>query len=132
MSAVRLLLDFHKATNLPFPVSASWADRLYMTARTDPNWLCVERPGGILIATVGQSLLGPFLASQEVAWWVDPSSRGVGVGMLQEYEKWAISKGAKAIEVKSLAMFPETERLYQRAGYEKLETSWVKWQFSQA
>lgn len=102
-----------------------------MTARSNPDWLCVERPGGVLLAQIGPSLLGPFKAAQEIAWWVDPSCRGIGLGMLQEYEEWAISKGAKAIRVASLAVFPETEKLYERVGYERLETSWVKWLFSQ-
>lgn len=102
-----------------------------MTARMDPNWLCVERPGGILLAQVGQSLLGPFLAAQEIAWWVEPDARGIGTGMLREYEEWAIRKGAKAIKMASLAVFPETEKIYERLGYERLETSWVKWSFSQ-
>lgn len=126
-SPVQLLLDFHAATDLPFPATVQWADKLYTTARTDPNWLCLERPGGVLLATVGPSLLGPFKIAQEVAWWVDPAYRGGSMGMLREYEAWAITKGVFAIEVKSLAVFPETERLYERAGYARLETSWVKW-----
>lgn len=131
MSSVQLLLDFHAASGLPFPATVAWADQLYMTARTDRNWLCVERPGGILLAQVGPSLLGPFKAAQEIAWWVDPSARGIGLGMLEEYEQWAIGKGAQAIKVASLAIFPETEKIYAKRGYERLETSWVKWQFSQ-
>lgn len=103
-----------------------------MTARTDRNWLCVERDGGILLAQVGPSLLGPFMAAQEIAWWVEPSARGIGLGMLDEYEQWAKAKGAYAIKVASLAMFPETEKIYERRGYERLETSWVKWSSSQA
>lgn len=126
-STVRLLLDFHAATGLPFPATAQWADRLYQTARTDPNWLCVERPGGVLLAVMGPSLLGPFKVAQEVAWWVDPAHRGNSIGMLRAYEQWAISKGVFAIEMKSLAVFPDTERLYERMGYAPLETSWVKW-----
>lgn len=126
-SSVKLLLDFHAAAELPFPATAQWADRLYNTARTDPNWLCVEKPGGVLLAVCGPSLLGPFKAAQEVAWWVDPAYRGNSVGMLIEYEKWAILQGVKAIEVKSLAKFPEVETLYARLGYAPLESSWVKW-----
>jgi len=128
MSGVRLLLEFHAATGLPFPATAAWADKLYQRARSDPDWLCLERPGGILLAAVSPSPLGPFLAAQELAWWVTPEARGAGITMLRDYEKWAIGKGVGVIEVKSLAMFPATERLYQRAGYTKLETSWVKWQ----
>lgn len=130
MSPIRLLLNFHAASGLPFPATAAWADRLYQRARSDPDWLCLDRPGGILLAAVSPSLLGPFLAAQEIAFWVEPDARGIGLKMLREYEKWAICKGVGAIEVKSLAVFPETERLYDRAGFTKLESSWVKWQFS--
>lgn len=116
MSTVKLLLDFHKATELPFPATAQWADRLYQQARTDPNWLCVERPGGVLIGMVGPSLLGPFKVAQEVAWWVDPAYRGKSLDMLREYEEWATLRDVFAIEVKSLAKFPDAERFATRGG----------------
>lgn len=127
MSTVKLLLDFHKASELPFPATAQWADKLYTMARTDPNWLCVERPGGVLLARCGPSLMGPFTVAQEVVWWVDPAHRGNSVDMLREFEQWATLRGVFAIEVKSLAKFPEVEKLYERAGYARLETSWVRW-----
>ena len=127
MSPVQLLLDFHAASGLPFPATAQWADKLYTQARTDPNWTAIERPGGILIGMVGPSLLGPFKVAQELVWWVDPAHRGGSADMVTEYEEWAISKGVIAIKLTSLAMFPRTERLYERAGYSKLETNWVRW-----
>lgn len=129
VNPIRLLLDFHKATGLPFPATAAWAKALLTASMQEPDRLAIIRPYGVLLAVVGHSQLGPFMASEEIAWWVDPDHRGNSVGMLQEYEQWATSKGAKAIGVKSLAMFPETEKLYERIGYSRLETSWVKWQF---
>lgn len=126
-SSVKLLLDFHAASGLPFLATAQWADKLYTQARTDPNWTAIERPGGILIGMVGPSLLGPFKVAQELVWWVDPSHRGNSGDMLSAYEEWAISKGVIAIKLTSLAMFPRTECLYERAGYERLETNWVRW-----
>lgn len=126
-SSVKLLLDFHAASGLPFPATVQWADKLYTQARTDSNWTAIERPGGILIGMVGPSLLGPFKVAQELVWWVDPAHRGGSLGMLREYEQWAISKGVIAIKLTSLAVFPRTEALYARAGYSKLETNWVRW-----
>lgn len=127
MSPIQLLLDFHAASDLPFPATAQWADKLYTQARTDPNWTAIERPGGILIGMVGPSLLGPFKVAQELVWWVDPDHRGGSVSMLKEYEAWAISKGVIALRVTSLSVFPEVETLYARMGYSKLETNWVRW-----
>ena len=126
-SPVKLLLDFHSASELPFPATAQWADKLYRTACNSPDWICIERPGGILLACCGPSLMGPFTVAQEVVWWVDPEYRGGSVQMLREYVKWATLRGVKAIEMKSLAKFPEVSVLYRREGFELLESSWVRW-----
>lgn len=127
---IRLLLDFHKASGLPFPATAAWAKALVDTYSVSVNRCAILRPGGILLGAISQSQLGPFMAAEEIVWWVDPEHRGNSRGMLTEFEEWAIAHGAKAIGVKSLAMMPAVEKIYERAGYERLETSWVKWQFS--
>lgn len=124
--AVKLLLDFHKVTQLPFKTSAAWALALFQTCVKDDDKIAISKPGGILLGAVGKSLLGPFLQSHEIAWWVDPDHRGNSLEMLKLYERWATEKGAKLIEVKSLSKFPEVEHIYKKLGYEPIETSWIK------
>lgn len=125
-SAVKLLLDFHRQSRMPFPTSAAWALDLFKTCVLSPERIAVSKTGGILLGAVSRSLLGPIIQSHEIAWWVDPEHRGGSIDMLKMYEDWALEKGAKLIEVKSLNIFKEVENLYERMGYSPIETSWVK------
>lgn len=126
VTGARLLLDFHKAAKMPFPASGAWAHNLFCECVTDPNRLALVTAGGILLAAVGPSILGPFVQADEIAWWVSPERRGVGASMLLRYEQWAISMGARLIGVASLAAMPEVESIYERRGFARLETHWVK------
>jgi len=130
MHPVKLLMAFHEAAGLPFPTSSAWANALYQEHLSNPDKIAVVRDGGILLGVIANSQLGPFKIACEIAWWVNPDARGIGLGMLREYEAWAWSRGAFGVEVKSLAMFPQADKIYERAGYAALETSWVKWQSS--
>lgn len=125
---VKLLMEFHAASGLPFQTSTAWANALYQEHVSNPDKIAIVRGHGILLGAVGQSPLGPFKVAHEVAWWVSPGARGTGLEMLREYETWAWSKGVFGIEVKSLAVFPDAGKIYERAGFTALETSWVKWQ----
>lgn len=125
-SAVKLLLDFHKKSQMPFPTSAAWALDLFKTCVVSPDRVAISKVGGILLGAVGRSLLGPILQAHEIAWWVDPEHRGGSIDMLKKYESWAVEQGAKLIEVKSLNIFKDVEKIYERMGYNPIETSWVK------
>lgn len=125
--AVKLLLNFHKACDLPFTVTTAWALALFKACVIDKDKLAIiKEDGGILLGMVGPSLVGPFKQCLEIAWWVEPDKRGGSLEMMKMYEDWATKNGAKLIEVKSMHKFPETEKLYARLGYEPLEKSWVK------
>lgn len=124
--SVKLLIDFHKACDLPFSVTTAWAFSLFKACVVDADKTAIVKDGGILLAMVGQSIVGPYKQSSEIAWWVDPEKRGGSLDMLKLYETWATQKGAKLIEVKSLKKFPETEKIYSKLGYDALETSWIK------
>jgi hypothetical protein len=124
--AARYLLDFHRAAALPFPTSPAWAHSLFCEHVTDPSKLALMDNGGVLLGVVGNSMLGPFRQAQEIAWWISPEHRGSGMRMLLRYEEWAISMGARMIGVASLSVMPDVERLYERRGFSRLETQWVK------
>lgn len=124
--AVKLLLNFHKACDLPFEVTTAWALALFKACVNDKDKIAIIKDGGILLGMVGPSLVGPFKQCLEIAWWVEPEKRGGSIKMLNMYEDWAKANGAKLIEVKSMHKFPETGVIYERLGYEPLEKSWVK------
>lgn len=120
------MLDFAAAARLPFEASPAWAVELFRSCVNDPDKTAIVTDGGVLLAAVGPSLMGPFRASQELAWWIEPARRGGGEIMIEEYERWAIGMGAKLIGGVSMAAFPWVETIYQRRGYARLETHWVR------
>lgn len=124
--ATRMLLEFHRAADLPFAASAAWAHNLFCECVTQPNRLAIVSDGGILLAIAEPSILGPFVQAHEIAWWVTPEHRGAGIRMLDGYEEWAIKHGAHLISVASLSVLPGVEAVYERRGYQRLETHWVK------
>lgn len=124
----RMLLDFHKVARLPFHASGAWAHNLFCDCVTQPNRLAIMADAGLLLAITGPAMLGPFIEAHEIAWWVEPGSRGNGDGMrmLDTYEEWAAGQGAKIISVASMAALPAVESIYDRRGFVRLETHWVK------
>jgi RimJ/RimL family protein N-acetyltransferase len=125
--AVKLLLNFHKACDLPFEVTTAWALALFKACVNDKDKIAIlKEDGGILLGIVGPSLVGPFVQCMELAWWVEPDKRGGSLAMLKMYEEWAKQKGAKLIEVKSMHKFPDTGKIYAKLGYEPIEMGWVK------
>jgi len=124
--AVKLLLNSHKAADLPFPTSAAWALALFKACVNDDDKIAIIKDGGILLGVVGNSFLGPHKQASEIAWWVEPDKRGNSLEMLSMYENWAKEKGAILIEMKSLSKFPQIEKVYGRLGFTPAETSWIK------
>lgn len=124
--AVRLLMDFYRSAELPFETNAAWAAMLFKECVADPYKAAFVIDGGILLAFISPSVLGPFRQAQEIAWYVDPDHRGNGLELLDAYEAWAIESGAKLISVASLGKFPDAERIYARRGYSRLETHWCR------
>lgn len=125
-NAVKLLLDFHKQSDMPFKTSAAWALALFKTCLNDKDKVAISKDGGILLGAISNSILGPFKQAHEIVWWVDPNKRGNSMDMIKLYENWAKENGAKLIELKSLEKFKDTEIIYNKIGYKIIEKSWIK------
>lgn len=130
-AVVAMLRDFHAASGMPFEFSAAWAVGLYMAHCSDKDKAAIllDVDGvarGVLLATAGQSPLGPFRIAQELAWWVDPDHRGSGGDMLDAYEAWAAEHRCVYAGVASLAAFPRASAIYLRRGYTTAETHFLK------
>jgi GNAT superfamily N-acetyltransferase len=59
----------------------------------------------------------------ELFWWLDPDERGAGGWLLRRAEKWAIGYGATNIQMIAPADNPRVAVMYQRLGYEAVETA---------
>lgn len=60
----------------------------------------------------------------EVAWWVDPEARGIGLQLLREAERWARARGVESLEL--VAPNPRVELLYDRLGYVPVERMYTR------
>lgn len=68
------------------------------------------------------------LIASELFWWVDKEARGNGTGtrLLNGLESWAKSVGAERLNMIAMYSLKDIEKLYERAGYRKFETSYVR------
>lgn len=60
----------------------------------------------------------------ELFWWMEPEARGYGVRLLKRAERWAAAAGAQKVHM--IAPTPEVGLLYERLGYEALETTYQR------
>jgi GNAT superfamily N-acetyltransferase len=57
--------------------------------------------------------------ASEVFWWVEPDSRGDGLRLLREAERWAAAQGATLLQM--IAPTEAVERVYLHRGYVPVE-----------
>lgn len=83
--------------------------------------------GGFLAGVATPFPFGPHLIASEVAWWVDPDSRGNGEGtrLLEAFEFWAKEKaGCSMISMTSLS--DTIGDIYEKKGYKLYERAYMK------
>lgn len=90
--------------------------------------LLVSELRGELIGMIGFALYPHLLSGEtvagEVMWWVEPEYRGGGIKLLLEAERRARADGAKRMQM--IAPCDEVARVYQRCGYEYVESAYQK------
>jgi len=86
-----------------------------------------EVVGMLGIALVVSPIAGELVGT-EVAWWVDPEFRGgsAGVRLWAAAEQWAEDQGAIWIQMSAPAGNDVVRRMYRKAGYSELETTFQK------
>ncbi|KKN24646.1 hypothetical protein LCGC14_0892720 [marine sediment metagenome] len=86
--------------------------------------------GMLALITYPHPFSGELVAG-EVFWWVDPEARKgrTGLKLMRRAEKVAIELGAKKMQM--VAPTERIARLYERLGYEKVESTYqtgLSWQ----
>lgn len=127
-----LLWNFKMEARLPGSLgldiaTESWARIIGSGAGT----IIALRAGGVigaLGAMIFPDLYDGRLVAQEMFWYVDRDSRGRGHLLLRAFEEWARVRGAERMLIAHMhALMPERlGTLYQRMGFQKLETNYVK------
>lgn len=83
---------------------------------------------GQLVGMIGYFIFPHFLSAEiiagEVFWWVEPEHRGEGKALLKAAEWKAKSDGAQKMQM--IAPNPRVGKLYERIGYEFVESAYQK------
>lgn len=97
-------------------------DSAIIIALSGEQRIDIHAVGMLGLAVYSHPISGVRVAS-ELFWWVEPEFRGhTGLKLLRLAEKWAVSRGAKVLQM--IAPTVQTEQLYNRLGYTKVETSY--------
>lgn len=139
--AIRMMKQFHDATQPPFPYLPVHAEALYKRYVHDHDKLATMlhvngRVEGIFLACVGQLELAPTMTiATERLWWISEHARALGIGanvwrtILRTYQDWAERAGATIIQVTSYGGLEQHKRvgaLYSRMGYSPAEVHYMK------
>jgi GNAT superfamily N-acetyltransferase len=88
----------------------------------------VSERAGQIVGMIGIFLFPHFLSGElvagEVFWWVEPEHRGEGIKLLREAEKQARERGA--VKLQMIAPNPKVAALYERLGYEFVESAYQR------
>lgn len=70
---------------------------------------------------------GPYLIASEIAWWIDPDSRGENKGakLMEAFEYWA-KNVAKCDMISMTSLNATVEKIYKRKGYKLYERAYMK------
>jgi GNAT superfamily N-acetyltransferase len=138
---VELLADSHVgagfdtpagATGFTFPFDPAYAERLFLSHLRGRNLAIVHdvdgTAQGVLLATASEHPFGPVWLARETLWWIDPAHRGgtAAPRMLDAYEKWAAAQGCRFVGMAGMGDDPTVAKLYQRRGYARAETHFLK------
>lgn len=90
--------------------------------------LFVAEKGGAVVGMIGllaylHPMSGERIAT-EMAWWVEPEHRGIGMRLLKRAETWAVAQQALVFQM--IAPTPDVERFYARVGFSKVETTYQR------
>jgi GNAT superfamily N-acetyltransferase len=116
-----------------FPLNARMlAQTIKQTIEGGVIFLLEPRPGQVVGMLAAFPIQDPFSGqgiADEIAWWVEPEYRRglAGTRLLRALESWARQKQLSLVTMVAPAESDgDVGRFYQRLGYTKAETKYVK------
>jgi GNAT superfamily N-acetyltransferase len=128
---VRMGRDFVRASGLPLPFDAAWADHSLAGHMAQPDRLAMVlelngAPRGMLCAAQVQSPLAPVRVASELVFWIDPPARGRwALQMIRAYEAWAKEQGCALVSLATVGA-KGADALYRRCGFAPAERHFMK------
>ncbi|MBW9113158.1 GNAT family N-acetyltransferase [Rhizobium cauense] len=132
-SLIALAERFHAEAGGGYPFKVDRVRAFLAQAVAGPDFFVVvagDVPCGFLIARAGANYLTGERMAEEVAMYVEPDARSVGLagGLIAKFEEWAASSRCTVVKLTAQhSARPEAvARLYRRSGYAAAETAFIK------
>ena len=83
---------------------------------------------GLLVGLLSELYMSHTVQATELAWFVSKEYRGksASLELIKHFEKWAKENGANQIGMGDIEGISSLEKLYNRLGYERAETVYLK------
>ena len=83
---------------------------------------------GALVGLLSELYMSHTVQATELAWFVSKDYRGkpASLRLIKAFEKWAKERGANQIGMGDIQGISSLEKLYNRLGYERAETVYLK------
>jgi GNAT superfamily N-acetyltransferase len=83
---------------------------------------------GALVSLLSELYMSHTVQATELAWFVSKDYRGktASLRLIKHFEKWAKENGANQVGMGDIEGISSLEKLYNRLGYERAETVYLK------
>jgi GNAT superfamily N-acetyltransferase len=83
---------------------------------------------GALVGLLSELYMSHTVQATELAWFVSKDYRGkpASIRLMKAFEKWAKESGANQVGMGDIEGISSLENLYNRLGYERAETIYLK------
>lgn len=83
---------------------------------------------GALVGLLSELYMSHTVQATELAWFVSKNYRGkpASIRLMKAFEKWAKERGADQVGMGDIEGISSLENLYNRLGYERAETVYLK------
>lgn len=133
---LRMSEDFHRESpysDIPFSENRvrEIFDQYLSSDKTELLVLLLEASGvvcGVIVAVCSQFPFSEAKAASELIWWVDHEhrSRRGSLTLFRAYEFWCKKIGALYSSAISTEGTVQLDNFYQRSGYQKAETTYIR------
>jgi GNAT superfamily N-acetyltransferase len=98
----------------------------FINSPNEDKIILLNADKGMLAAMVTPFMFGNVILGVEVAWWVSPEHRNSNVGkeLIEAFEFWAKKVGCHSTTLACMDI--DLEKFYQKRGYTKYESVYMK------
>lgn len=119
LTIVGMIESLREAVDGPVPVDRSHTAATVARLIASPDGVVFVSGVGFIAGALVQTVINPAPLAQELGWF---ATDGSGLRLLRAFERWAVERGARWINLSTGVSGPDLSRL----GYRRAEQAWVR------